>query len=351
MDRKGSTVSVTFHKLTPYKKEGVQDPFWGARIPVISVTVWTVRRERTAEVYGQQEGSGMRCNFVREKKILCGDTYMAVGIYAITPAEHTARRKKSRESTEGQKAKNKMASLRRRQRVALANFDKRGFFLTGTYENAYLPEDMEECLRDVRNYRRRVIAATCRRFGVEKRHIRLMLVAVRKGETGRLHMHGFAQCVGMGEAERREWREMLEDLWRRRIPGTGEYDPLGTMNVDRMDTRKLLGKDGGNGTLGYLYGHKERAWVETSTLKRPVEQMPSDTKWSRKQLRTACGEMAQDAYWWSQRFPGWELQKCVVLEPGALHQSPGEERPKGWEQMEPQCYVILRRVGAAKVRT
>nr|DAJ68960.1 MAG TPA: hypothetical protein [Caudoviricetes sp.]DAL14699.1 MAG TPA_asm: hypothetical protein [Caudoviricetes sp.]DAO38527.1 MAG TPA: hypothetical protein [Bacteriophage sp.]DAU49813.1 MAG TPA: hypothetical protein [Caudoviricetes sp.] len=27
MDRKGSTVSVTFHKLTPYKKEGVQGPF------------------------------------------------------------------------------------------------------------------------------------------------------------------------------------------------------------------------------------------------------------------------------------------------------------------------------------
>ena len=167
----------------------------------------------------------MRCNYIREKKILCGDEYMAVGVYSITPTEHSTRRKKSKESTEGQKAKNKMASLRNRQRVALANFDKRGFFLTGTYDDPYLPEDMEECLRDVRNYRRRVIAATCKRFGVEKKHIRLMLVAVRKGEAGRLHMHGFAECWGMGDAERREWREMLEDLWRRRIPGTNEFEP------------------------------------------------------------------------------------------------------------------------------
>lgn len=293
----------------------------------------------------------MRCNYIREKKIFCGDEYMAVGIFPITPVEHKARRKKNRESTEGQKAKNKMASMRRRQRVALANFTRRGFFITATYEDCYLPEDLQACRKDVRNYLRRVIAATCKRFGVAKKNIRLMLVAVRKGENGRLHMHGFAECVGLDERDRREWREMLEDLWRRRIPGTSEFEPLGTINVDRMDMGKLLGKDGKNGTLGYLYGHKERLWVETSTLRRPVEQAPNDTRWSRKQLRTACGEMANDPYWWSQRFPGWELQKCVVLEPGELHEPTGTERPDGWERLEPQCYIILRRVEAAKART
>ena len=258
----------------------------------------------------------MRCNYIREKKFLCGNTYMAVGVFSITPAEHRARRKKSKESTEGQKAKNKMASLRRRQRVALANFSKYGFFLTGTYEDFYLPEELEACRRDVRNYLRRVI-----------------------------------ECKGLNDRERREWREMLEDLWRRRIPGTNEFDPLGTINVDRMDMKKLLGKDGSNGTLGYLYGHKERLWVETQTLRRPVEQAPNDTRWSRKQLRAACGEMANDPYWWSQRFPGWELEKCVVLEPGELHPAQDPDRPDGWERVEPQCYVILRRQSLAILRT
>ena len=214
-----------------------------------------------------------------------------------------------------------------------------------------MPEDLEACRRDVRNYLRRVIAATCKRFGVPKSAIRLMLVAVRKGEAGRLHMHGFAECKGLNDRERREWREMLEDLWRRRIPGTNEFDPLGTINVDRMDMKKLLGKDGSNGTLGYLYGHKERLWVETQTLRRPVEQAPNDTRWSRKQLRAACGEMANDPYWWSQRFPGWELEKCVVLEPGELHPAQDPDRPDGWERVEPQCYVILRRQSLAILRT
>lgn len=196
----------------------------------------------------------------------------------------------------------------------------------------------------MRNYLRRVIAATCKRFGVRRDAIRLMLVAVRKGENGRLHMHGFAECKGLDAKDRREWREMLEDLWRRRIPGTNEYEPLGTINVDRIDMGKLLGKDGTNGTLGYFYAHKERIWVEMATLRRPEVQLPNDTRWSRKQLRTACGEMANDAYWWGQRFPGWELQKCAVLEPGALNDAPGAEPKDGWEQLEPQCYVILRRI-------
>ena len=286
----------------------------------------------------------MRKSYIREKKIRCGDEYMAVGVYAVTDQEHRKRGKKRKESDKGQKSRNKAASMRRKQRKVLANFDKRGFFLTGTYEDCYLPDDEAACWKDVENYARRVKYATCKRFGVEKEKIRLMLWAVRKGEAGRLHMHGFAECVGLDERERREWREMLEDLWRRRIPGTSEFEPLGTINVDRMDMGKLLGKDGKNGTLGYLYGHKERLWVETSTLRRPVEQAPNDTRWSRKQLRTACGEMANDAYWWSQRFPGWELQRCVVLEPGELHESRGSERPDGWERNEPQCYVILRRV-------
>ena len=108
----------------------------------------------------------MRCNYIREKKILCGDEYMAVGIFSITPTEHSARRKKRKESTEGQKAKNKMASMRRRQRVALANFTRRGFFITATYEDCYLPEDLQACRKDVRNYLRRVIAATCKIYQI-----------------------------------------------------------------------------------------------------------------------------------------------------------------------------------------
>lgn len=135
----------------------------------------------------------MRRNYIREKKILCGDSYMAVGLYAITPQEHKARGKKQKESSTDQKSRNKMSSLRQKQRKAIANFDKYGFFLTGTFEEAFLPDDILACKREVVNYKRRVIAATCKRFGVSRDKIRVMLWAVRKGEAGRLHMPQFAK--------------------------------------------------------------------------------------------------------------------------------------------------------------
>lgn len=290
----------------------------------------------------------MRRNYIREKKILCGDSYMAACLYSITPQEHKARGKKRKESSTDQKSRNKMSSLRKKQRKAIANFDKYGFFLTGTFEEAFLPDDILACKREVVNYKRRVVAAACKRFGVSRDKIRLMLWAVRKGESGRLHMHGFVECAGLSQNDRREFREMLEDLWRRRIPGTNEYEPLGTMNADRIDMKKLLGNDGTtqgkHGTVGYIYGHKERICVESKNLKLPVEQPPNDTKWSRKQLHTACGDMQNDAYWWGTRFPGWTLEKCVVYDPEELHQS-GQRREDGWEVTEPQCYVILSRKG------
>lgn len=89
-----------------------------------------------------------------------------MGIYPVTDQEHRQRGKKRKESDRGQKSRNKAASLRRRQRKVLANFDQNGFYLTATYEDAYLPEDEEGCWRDVKNYARRVQRAVRKRFGV-----------------------------------------------------------------------------------------------------------------------------------------------------------------------------------------
>ena len=40
----------------------------------------------------------MRKSYIREKKIRCGDEYMAVGVYAVTDQEHRKRGKKRKES-------------------------------------------------------------------------------------------------------------------------------------------------------------------------------------------------------------------------------------------------------------
>lgn len=292
----------------------------------------------------------MSRNYIREKKILCGNEYMAVAVYAITPQEHKARGRKAKESDAGQKKRNKMASMRKKQRKAISNFNSEGFFVTGTFDDAYLPKDIADCGREVKNYKRRVVNTACKRFGVKRDCIRVMSWGVRKGETGRLHMHGLFQCYGLSADQRREFREMLEDLWRKRIPGTNEYEQMGTINADRISMKKLLGNDGqgDNGTIGYIYGHKERICVESKNLELPEEQVPNDTKWSRKQLKTACSDMQNEPYWWGQRFPGWKLEKCIVFDPQELHQS-DQAREDGWEVTEKQCYVILSRKGGDHV--
>lgn len=354
-ERTGGRRELLYHLFYSRMNRFLQRPgwaLWGASIPVISVTVMGTEEKTNTGSIPMQEDGQMKKSYIREKKYRCGSEYMAVGIYAVTDQEHRRRGKKHKESDRGQKERNKHASLRRKQRKAIANFGRDGFFLTGTYEEFYLPEDFAACRRDVENYKRRVIGATVKRFGVNRDKIRMMLWAVRKGEAGRLHMHGFAECVGMGAADRREWREMLEDLWRRRVPGTGEYEPLGTMNADRMDMKKLLGVDGQgkNGTIGYIYGHKERACIETRNLGQPEELAPSDTKWSRRQLRKGCTECAENAYWWEQHYPGFEVVQVMIYDPGQLYEA-DRPRPDGWEATEAQAYLILRRRGFAKVRT
>ena len=49
----------------------------------------------------------MKKSYTREKKTLCGEGYMEVDLYRITPEEHAAkRRKKGRPSSERQKKRN-----------------------------------------------------------------------------------------------------------------------------------------------------------------------------------------------------------------------------------------------------
>lgn len=273
----------------------------------------------------------MRKSYIREKRTLCGDTYQAVGIYPVTDQEHRQRGKKRKESDRGQKSRNKAASLRRRQRKVLANFDQNGFYLTATYEDAYLPEDEEGCWRDVRNYARRVQRAARKRFGVRGTWLKLMLWAVRNGEAGRLHMHGFAQCPGLSEAERRELRYMLEDLWRRRVPGTREFEPMGTMNADRIIMKKILGIDGQgtSGTVGYIYGHSFRRCLETSNLTLPEEQPAADTKWSRRQLREACSEHAEDPACRKSSSRDGSASKYKSLTPAGCTRMPSPGRRAG----------------------
>ena len=62
----------------------------------------------------------MKQTYTREKRTLCGEGYMEVDLYPITPEEHAAKRRKKR---------NAQHSHRWRVQKANANFTVLGFYL------------------------------------------------------------------------------------------------------------------------------------------------------------------------------------------------------------------------------
>ena len=95
----------------------------------------------------------MKRTYTREKRTLCGKEYMEVDLFAITPEEHAAkRRKKGRPSTERQRRRNAEHARRYRVQKANGNFTVMGFNVTLTYEDGYLPEDWEQAKRDGIDY-------------------------------------------------------------------------------------------------------------------------------------------------------------------------------------------------------
>lgn len=276
----------------------------------------------------------MRRTYTREKRTLCGKEYMEVDLYAITPEEHAAkRRKKGRPSTERQRRRNAEHARRYRVQKANGNFTVMGFNVTLTYEDGYLPEDWEQAKRDLRNWMRRVILAACRAFGVQKADIRFMGLTACGKKAGRFHHHILVECAGLTMRQNAQFRQILEDKWAQRQPD-GSYEPMGTANADRLNLQNRL-----DDLITYFCRHSAMCWYESRNLIQPEEQVPNDTRWSRKQLHTACTECRDSAYWWEQKYPGWKFVRCVVPEPEMRPEEPKE----GWNADDLRCYVVMVR--------
>lgn len=181
----------------------------------------------------------MRNTYTREKRTLCGESYMEVDLYAITPEEHQAkRRKKCRPSSERQKRRNAQHAHRRRVQKSNANFTVLGFYLTLTYAEEYLPESMEQAEKDLRNYIRRLKTAISAAFGPGFA-LRYMGLTGCGRKSERYHHHLLIECPGLTMRQNADFRQLLEDKWSARQPD-GSYELLGTANADRLNLQNRL---------------------------------------------------------------------------------------------------------------
>ena len=84
-----------------------------------------------------------RKQYIREQKTICGDSYAEVDFCWITEQEHRAgpRGKKKFASSLAQQKRNRERSARLLVQLLNTNSDQRGFALTLTYEDMWLPDD------------------------------------------------------------------------------------------------------------------------------------------------------------------------------------------------------------------
>ena len=90
-----------------------------------------------------------RKQYIREQKTICGDSYAEVDFCWITEREHRAgpRGKKQFASSLAQQKRNRERSARLLVQLLNTNFDQRGFALTLTYEDMWLPAADEAAWR------------------------------------------------------------------------------------------------------------------------------------------------------------------------------------------------------------
>mgnify|MGYP001544032643 FL=1 len=169
---------------------------------------------------------GTRCRFVREQRHVCGDNYMEIDLYPISEREKGASLSAKRRQASSRIQQNLNARNARRYFIQLlnANFTESDIHWTGTYDDAHLPDSIEQADHDLELFLRRVRSQSRKRGLPAPRFI--AVTEWREEGDGlpavRVHHHVVLSC-GLS-------RDELERLWYR----GKDKERLGITNADRL---------------------------------------------------------------------------------------------------------------------
>ena len=129
-----------------------------------------------------------RKNFIREKRIYCGEEYLEVDIVAVTNMPEAGKGKKGK-SSQAQKKLNDKRSKRRFVQIANTNFGTNDFHISATYNNEHLPMSLEEAEKNVHNYLDRIKRKMKRETGEDLKYM-LVTEYTPEEEEGQLTLQG-----------------------------------------------------------------------------------------------------------------------------------------------------------------
>lgn len=290
---------------------------------------------------------GTRCRFVREQRHVCGDNYMEIDLYPISEREKGASLSAKRRQASSRIQQNLNARNARRYFIQLlnANFTESDIHWTGTYDDAHLPDSIEQADHDLELFLRRVRSQSRKRGLPAPRFI--AVTEWREEGNGlpavRVHHHVVLSC-GLS-------RDELEGLWYRgasagprqaepdgaasTLPPAGaatgrpvlrskmepngdkgrgkDKERLGITNADRLQfDRESLER-----LANYLtkYTNRKRRWRQSRGLEKPQRPRPNDGKYTRRQLeRLVTSGTVFDSEFWRRKYQGWEINDITPIQ-------------------------------------
>ena len=248
---------------------------------------------------------GRRCRFVREQRHVCGDNYMEIDLYPISEREKGASLSAKRRQASSRIQQNLNARNARRYFIQLlnANFTESDIHWTGTYDDAHLPDSIEQADHDLELFLRRVRSQSRKRGLPAPRFI--AVTEWREEGDGlpavRVHHHVVLSC-GLS-------RDELERLWYR----GKDKERLGITNADRLQfDRESLER-----LANYLtkYTNRKRRWRQSRGLEKPQRPRPNDGKYTRRQLeRLVTSGSVFDSEFWRRKYQGWEINDITPIQ-------------------------------------
>ena len=248
---------------------------------------------------------GTRCRFVREQRHVCGDNYMEIDLYPISEREKGASLSAKRRQASSRIKQNLNARNARRYFIQLlnANFTESDIHWTGTYDDAHLPDSIEQADHDLELFLRRVRSQSRKRGLPAPRFI--AVTEWREEGDGlpavRVHHHVVLSC-GLS-------RDELERLWYR----GKDKERLGITNADRLQfDRESLER-----LANYLtkYTNRKRRWRQSRGLEKPQRPRPNDGKYTRRQLeRLVTSGAVFDSEFWRRKYQGWEINDITPIQ-------------------------------------
>lgn len=257
-----------------------------------------------------------RKNFIREKRIYCGEKYLEVDIVPVTNMPEAGQEKKGKFS-QAQKNLNDKRSKRRFVQIANTNFGADDLHISATYNEEHLPITLEEAERNVHNYLDRVKRRMKRVTGQDLKYMLVTEYTPEEGENTdpedkttravRIHHHiiingGLSRddLELMWSATRINWKKAQNDPEYRKT-----VDYLGFVNCDRLQPNE----NGIEGLVNYINKRKKgcKKWSTSMNLKKPREKK-NDHKYSFRKLRELA-KTPEDKEVWRKQYKGYEPTK------------------------------------------